>query len=616
MNILSWFISSWPRMSVDDPVDLESWRIWFSKIAVILGVIFLPVGIAVSFPVFIADQDHLLIIFDICVWLILTTRLFSKANSYKLNTYIFFILLYTMMIYFFIELGPTHARSAWLITCAVIAALMFGIRGAIISTVLNIIILITLYWMLGPENDAWAAEYSASFSKWLMFIVNVSLLTLASSLSVGFMLNRLDRSLKHERAVQQRLAEESEKLRAANISLGQEIEQRKQAEKERSRLEDQLGRAQKMEAIGTLAGGIAHDFNNILMAIIGFTELALMDAGKGTNQEKHLHAVRKAGSRAKDLVKQILTFSRYSEQELRPLQLKTVVNEVMKLIRATLPSTIQIKQDIRSDSTILADPVQVHQVLMNLCTNAGHAMMKDGGILDVSLGDVELDIAFLKDHPGIIPGRYMKLTVRDTGHGISPEILDRIYDPYFTTKPHGEGTGLGLSVVHGIVKSYKGLIMVMSEPGKGTTFDIFLPVMGIDLTSDERPDEPLPSGKGHILFVDDEPALAEVGTYMLETLGYEVAAKTSSVEALELFKAQPEKFDLVVTDMTMPVMTGETLAGEIMKVRADIPVILCTGFSHQINKQKAMQLGIRAFIMKPFVLRDIGIAVREALGKH
>jgi CheY-like chemotaxis protein len=370
-----------------------------------------------------------------------------------------------------------------------------------------------------------------------------------------------------------------------------------------------------MEAIGTLAGGIAHDFNNILMAIIGFTELALMDAGKGTNQERHLHAVRKAGSRAKDLVKQILTFSRYSEQELRPLQLKTVVNEVMKLIRATLPSTIDIKQNIESDSTIMADPVQVHQVIMNLCTNAAHAMMKHGGTLGISITDVELDKVFLEEQHGINPGHYIKLTVKDTGHGMSQEVLDRIYDPYFTTKPQGEGTGLGLSVVHGIVKSYKGVIMVMSEPGKGTTFDIFLPVMGVDSGLDDKADEPLPTGKGRILFVDDEPTLVEVGTHMLEKLGYEVVAKTSSDEALELFKAQPDKFDLVVTDMTMPVMTGEILSAEIMKVRPDTPIILCTGFSHQINKQKAIQLGIRAFIMKPFVLRDIGNAVREALGK-
>ena len=399
------------------------------------------------------------------------------------------------------------------------------------------------------------------------------------------------------------------------FGISRDITERKQAERERIRLEDQLGRAQKMEAIGTLAGGIAHDFNNILMAIIGFTELALMDAGKGTNQERHLHAVRKAGSRAKDLVKQILTFSRYSEQELRPVQVKAVVNEVMKLIRATLPSTIQIKQDIKSDSTIMADPVQVHQVMMNLCTNAGHAMMKHGGVLDISLTDVELDKAFLEEQHGINPGHYIKLTVTDTGHGMSQEILDRIYDPYFTTKPQGEGTGLGLSVVHGIVKSYKGVIIVMSEPGKGTTFDIFLPVMGADSSLDERPDDPLPTGNGCILFIDDEPVLTDVGTNMLEKLGYEVVTKTSSIEAIELFKAHPENFDLVITDMTMPGMTGEALAGEIMNVRPDIPIILCTGFSHQINKQRAIQLGIRAFIMKPFVLRDIGNAVREALGK-
>jgi len=399
------------------------------------------------------------------------------------------------------------------------------------------------------------------------------------------------------------------------LGIARDITGRKQAEKEKKQLEGQLKQAQKMEAIGTLAGGIAHDFNNILTALIGFTELALRDADRNTIMERNLQGVLKAGARAKDLVKQILTFSRYTEQELKPIQVKIITKEVLKLIRASLPSTIEIRQNIVSDSAIMADPVQVHQVLMNFCTNAGQAMMDHGGVLDVSLTDVELDAEFFEKHPEMNPGTHIKLTVKDTGHGMSQEIIDRIFDPYFTTKAHGEGTGLGLAVVHGIIKSYKGAIDVWSEPGKGSIFEVYLPVIRIDPGLDEGPDEPLMTGSGHILFVDDEPVLVEVGVQIFERLGYRVTARTSSVEALELFKAQPDRFDIVITDMTMPVMTGEALAGEIMKVRPDIPIILCTGFSPQINKQKASQIGIKAFIMKPFVLKEIGIALRKAMGK-
>ncbi len=378
-------------------------------------------------------------------------------------------------------------------------------------------------------------------------------------------------------------------------------------------LERQISQSQKMEAIGTLAGGIAHDFNNILSAVFGFTELAMNYAEKGSQLADYLYEVITAGRRAKDLVKQILAFSRQSEQELKPVQIKLITKEVLKLLRASLPSTVEIRQDIQSDALVMSDPTQVHQILMNLCTNAAHAMQEKGGVLGLELKYVELDSAFTAIHPDIEPGPYVQLTVSDTGHGMSPEIIDRIFDPFYTTKGEGEGTGMGLSVVHGIVKNYGGLIHVYSEIGKGSTFKIFLPAIEKRLAPEERIERLIPKGTERILFVDDEQPLLEIGKRHLESLGYEVTTRISSVEALDLFKSQPEIYNLVITDMTMPSMTGDELAKKLMAVRPDIPVIICTGFNARITEQKAKNIGIRALVPKPILKRDLAETIRRVL---
>jgi signal transduction histidine kinase/CheY-like chemotaxis protein len=394
-----------------------------------------------------------------------------------------------------------------------------------------------------------------------------------------------------------------------------QLEQKhKQAEEQEKKLETQLRQAQKMEAIGTLAGGIAHDFNNILSAVIGYTELALINIPKESSLQNHLQQVLKAGSRAKDLVKQILTFSRQAEQEVGPFQIKLIAKEALKLLRASLPTTIEIRQDIQSDSTVLADPTQIHQVLMNLCTNAGYAMQETGGTLEVSLTNVELDSHFTGRHSDMAPGPHLRLTVSDTGHGMTPDVLERIFDPFFTTKGPGEGTGMGLSVVHGIVKSFGGTITVYSEPGKGSTFHVYLPIAE-DLKDEGETEviEPLPTGNERILLIDDEQPLVDIGKQMLERLGYEVITRTSSIEALELFRAQPDRFDLVITDMTMPNMTGDKLAMEIMKIRPDVPVILCTGFSPAITEEEANAWGIQALLEKPLLRHDLAKTIRQVL---
>jgi PAS domain S-box-containing protein len=382
---------------------------------------------------------------------------------------------------------------------------------------------------------------------------------------------------------------------------------------EAKKLESKFQAVQRIESLGILAGGIAHDFNNILASIIGYTELALDTAKKGTQQHEHLQEVLIASNRATDLVKQILTFSRQANQEQKPVQAKLIVKEVLKLLRASIPSTIAIEQNIQSNALLMGDATQIHQVVMNLCTNASHSMRDKGGVLTVNISDAELDSEFISTHSDLSPGSYIMLTITDTGHGMPPEILEKIFDPFFTTKEKGEGTGMGLSVVHGIVHSHGGTIYAYSEPGKGSTFKVFFPAIESLLTSERKIDMLIPTGTERILFIDDEPAIVNMGRQILESIGYEVVTRTSSIEALEYFKARPNNFDLVVTDMTMPKMTGEVLASELMKIKPNIPVILCTGFSARIDEKKAMSMGIRAFVSKPILKRDIAETIRKVL---
>ena len=392
------------------------------------------------------------------------------------------------------------------------------------------------------------------------------------------------------------------------------ITERIKAEAEKKELESQFRQVQKMEALGTLAGGIAHDFNNILSVIIGYADLAMLKLPEGSLEIKHLTQVRKGAGRARDLVQQILTFTRQSEQEQKPVYVDLMVKEAIKMLRASMPTTIEIRQDIQTDLLIISDPTQIHQIMMNLCTNASHAMDEKGGRLEVILSKVNMDVVTARQFPDLAIGPYVKLTVTDTGNGMPPAVLERIFDPYFTTKPKGEGTGLGLSVVHGIVKSCGGAITVVSEPGEGTTFQVYLPHTEYrDAEEESAETEPPPTGHERILFIDDEEDLVDIGQQMLGRLGYEVVTRTSSIEALELFRAKPDHFDLVLTDMTMPGLTGDSLAKELMKIRPDIPIILCTGFSEKITEQKAKDMGIRAYAMKPFVMRNMAKTIRKVL---
>ena len=379
-------------------------------------------------------------------------------------------------------------------------------------------------------------------------------------------------------------------------------------------MEKRLQQAQKMESIGNLAGGIAHDFNNILFPIVGYTEMLLEDAPQDSPARESLKQIYTSALRAKNLVKQILTFSRQGSGELMLMKMQPVVKEALKLIRSTIPTTIEIKQDINPDCGVIkADPTQIHQIVMNLTTNAYHAMEETGGELKVSLKQVELgeyDIII----PDMAPGVYACLTVADTGVGMDKNLTDKIFDPFFTTKAIGKGTGMGLSVVHGIVTAMGGAIHVYSEPDKGTQFHVYLPVEK-SLSEEQVTTSKIEiqGGTEQILLVDDEEAILAMEKRMLERLGYQVTSRSSSLEALEAFLANPDKFDIVITDMAMPNMPGDKLSAELTKIRPGIPVLLCTGFSENMSEEKAASLGIKGFLWKPIIMKDLAQKIRDVL---
>ncbi len=379
-------------------------------------------------------------------------------------------------------------------------------------------------------------------------------------------------------------------------------------------VEMKLQQAQKMESIGTLAGGIAHDFNNILFPIVGHAEMLLEDAPEDSSLRDSLNEIYTGALRARDLVQQILAFSRHEKNELELMNIQPIIKEAMKLIRSTIPATISITQNLQPDcGSVVADPTQIHQIVMNLTTNAYHAMEESGGELKVNLKEIELgeyDLIF----PDMSPGLYACLSIADTGVGINKDVMNRIFDPFFTTKERGKGTGMGLSVVHGIVKRMNGEIQVYSEPGKGTEFHIYLPIVR-NASEEQDPiiTKPIPGGLERLLLVDDEEGIIVVEKQILERLGYHITSRTSSIEALEVFKANPDKFDLVITDMSMPKMSGDKLAVELIKIRPDIPVLLCTGFSESMTDEKIKYLGIKGLLMKPIVIKDLAKKLREIL---
>ena len=403
--------------------------------------------------------------------------------------------------------------------------------------------------------------------------------------------------------------------RTGLVNVVRDITPRVRAEKERDQLQAELLQSQKMESLGTLAGGIAHDFNNILMPITLNTELVLRHTDEQDEAYGYLKDMLQAARHGRELVKQITTFSRRGEQKREAVGIAPVVKEALKLIKASLPPTIEVTESIDEDAAgfVMADPTQIHQVLMNLCTNAAHSIGEGGGRIGVNLANMDVDPHFASTHPDLEPGGYLKMSVSDTGEGIIPETRERIFEPFFTTKERSEGTGMGLSVVHGIVKSHGGAITVDSESGRGSVFNVFLPRVEEASPQEASPPMDAPTGRGRILLVDDEDTVLRSEKTTLESLGYEVVPVSGGEAALELFRARPGAFDLVLTDQAMPAMTGLELCRALLRIRSNTPIILCTGLNTAVDRDKALAEGIREFVMKPFNTREIAETVRRAI---
>jgi PAS domain S-box-containing protein len=398
------------------------------------------------------------------------------------------------------------------------------------------------------------------------------------------------------------------------IAIVHDITERKKMEEEKERLQSQLQQSQKMEAVGTLAGGIAHDFNNILAIILGNAELAADDVPDADPVSESLKEIRKASIRAKDMVRQLLAFSRKSDEKSKPLDMAPILEESMKMLRSAIPTSVEFEQHISGvPCNVLGDIAQINQIVMNLVTNAADAMSEEGGILEVALEKIILQEEKACFDWVLSPGPYVRIRMRDTGEGIEPEIMDRIFDPYYTTKEVGKGTGMGLSVIHGIVKRHGGGILVESELGKGTVFEIYFPAFEKTVEEEKEPEGENRGGSERILYVDDEESLLNLNRQRLERLGYQVKSTTKPVDALEWFKADPDQFDVVITDMTMPRMTGDRLTKEILTIRPHMPVIICTGYSERMSEKKAKALGVRKYLEKPIDVRNLAAVLREVL---
>ena len=844
MKIEKWYrrvCSYLPELEISAVFDLSAWRSWYIRILIFITITIFPLSMAVTIPAHIREGQTVLIVMNCAIWVLLLFMFFSKRLSFHINAFLWLTIMYTFTIAFFFYLGPHHARSAWLVMCSVMASLLFGSRAAVFSVVFNAILLMLMYGFIGRDNPAWSNEFSAPMISWIVFVTNVSAVTLLTSLPVGMLLKRLDLTFKSERNYSEKLKTEKEKLSESekkykqfidsakdmifivdvngyltylnpyatkifgysaeeicgkNIlelichdyrenakvfyreqflkktpntyneipantkdnrvvwvglkmqalfegnrisgfqGLARDITERKKAEealkesKEKYQLlfdnatdgifiaqdglfkfpnpklaeitgysqeeletmplvevvhpedkqmvseyhrqrmaqdehvpstytlkiidksgqercvelsavfilweghpaslnfarditpqkhmELQLLQAQKMEAVGTLAGGIAHDFNNSLQAILGYTQILLLEMNGKSGDAAILRQVEKAALRSKELTQQLLTYSRKVESNLAPMKLNQEVFRLETLLRRTIPKMIDIKLILAKDLHIInADAVQIEQVLMNLCINARDAM-PEGGTLTIETENITLDKDYARTHLGANPGNYVLLSISDTGIGIDKKALNHIFEPFYTTKEKGDGTGLGLAMVYGIVKNHGGYIMCYSEPGEGTVFKIYFPVIDGPVISlpDSEENTELMGGTETILLVDDEDFIREVAEKILVKFGYTVLTAPDGEKALDIYREKKEGISLVILDLIMPGMGGKKCLEKILDINPAQSVIIASGYSVNGQTQEALNLGAKGYLKKPYELESMLALVREVLDKN
>ncbi|MFH1152699.1 MAG: ATP-binding protein [Pseudomonadota bacterium] len=507
--------------------------------------------------------------------------------SYYAGIILIFIHIYTFL----------RVEFIWAAACTWLTVLCYEIGAVWIAETPAAVLINNNFFFISANVLCMLAGYSMELNERRSYFYN-------------YLLNQEKEKVAQVNAhLDQVVKDRTSELEIANQQLKTEMADRMTSEASRRELETELNRVQRMEAIGTLAGGIAHDFNNILSAVVGYTELTLDIVDKDSEARRNLEEILNAAMRAKDLTRQILAFSRQADQDVQPVRMDLLTKEAMKMMRATLPATIEVRQNIRSSAFVLGDPGQLHRILVNLCANAAHAIGSKPGTLFVSLEDTSVDDKFPQTGDRLVPGGYIRLTISDTGCGMTPDIMERAFNPFFTTKPLDQGTGMGLSVVHGIVKSCQGSIQAESRAGHGTTFTVYLPITGETLGPGTVLEDENLKGTGHILVLDDEEAVAATTRRSLESLGYTVTACLQAGQALALFSKAPDAIDLVITDFAMPRMTGLDVAAQMHDIRPDLPIILCTGYGENLSREVIDAVGIRMFLVKPVLRTTLGKAV-------